>query len=322
MNSILLFSDLHLRPESQAVCSTVLDGVLEQALNLGVGTIGFLGDFWHIRYNVPVHLVNLVDRWLLKCQQNVIEVIFLPGNHDQVDEAGENALSVFRRKGVRVHDDPTIDEWGAWCPYRKPEFVPEILKSLRQKKPIPLFAHLPVKGAMMNNLKVDEHGISIGEFKGFKQVLLGHYHKQQTFLGGVAHYIGSPWQTRADEWGQDKGVAVWDGVKFHRIQKDWGPKHYRFDASDFVEGQAIPGNPGDTIRLSVPGVTDGWKQWAQNHPAKVILEDTTEQTVQPRFAFQEGTGLSEYVNQYILDKAKPDQNLDEKVLWHMWDELQ
>lgn len=318
---MLLFSDLHLRPESHTTCYQVLNGVLDHAIATKEETIAFLGDFWHLRYNVPVHLLNMVNDWVSRCQKHGKKLILLPGNHDQVDELGGNALEVFDRPNVEVYSAPGINEHGAWMPYRRPEYVAQHIKELRDavsdaSAPNVLFAHLPLKGAFMNNMKMDEHGLPLSIFKGWKKIFLGHYHKQQDFMNGAAHYIGSPWQTRADEAGQPKGFAIWDGSKFERVNTDWGPKFYKLE---FQDGMEVPGKEGDTIRLSVPEVTDDLKQWAINHPANVILEDTAQKVVQPRFAFSEGTTLPEYVAQYMKDK-KP-KELDEKVLWSQWDEL-
>lgn len=321
MKPLLLFSDLHLKMESMHVCQTVLDRVLQEADRLGTKTVGFLGDWYHLRYAVPVVVQNAVIAWLEAARAQGIEIILLPGNHDQVDEVGRNALEVFTGwPNVKVYSEPTVDEWGAWVPYRKPEFIPEILEQVRAPGRV-LFAHLPVRGAMMNNLKEDEHGIPLGKFKGFRQVILGHYHKQQTFLGGMAHYVGSPYQTRADEWGQEKGFALWTGKAFHRLQQDIGPKYHRLSIDQLQEGALVPWGPQDTVRLAVPEVTPELKKWAEQTDGHVILEDQSEHVVQTRFAFKEGTTLQEYVNQYMLDTAPKDKTLDQNVLWAQWQEL-
>lgn len=320
---MLIFSDLHLRAESATTCRTVLYDILYEAVAMGETTIGFLGDFYHLRYQVPVVLQNMVRSWLDQCVLKGRQVIFLPGNHDQVDEKGENALAVFHNPPqVRVYTEPTVDDWGCWLPYRKPEYVPAALEYFRQQSGHrPLFAHLPVRGAMMNNLKVDKHGIPIGVFKGFKQVILGHYHKQQTFLGGMAHYVGSPWQTRADEWGQAKGFVTWDGQSLTRHNRTWGRRYHRVEVTGAMPEGALLGDfaPQDHVRVRLSTITPEWEAWAEAHPVTVILEDASQEVVQPRFAFAEGTGLAEYVAKYMQDQGG---DLDPNVLWAQWGELQ
>lgn len=325
MSRMLLFSDLHLRAESMSVVREVFTQLLKEAHKNGAGTIGFLGDFYHLRYAVPVEVQNMVATWLEEIHGSGLQIILLPGNHDQVDEMGTNALEVFDGwPHVTVHTEPCLDEWGAWLPYRKPSFVPQILDDLRKARstPQPLFAHLGVSGAMMNNLKADNHGISSGQFEGFERVMLGHYHKQQDLGGGLIHYIGSPYQTRADEWGQAKGFALWDAQErtFTRLQQDIGPKYHRLKLEDLGEAQDVPWGPQDRVKLMVPEVTDELKAWVQSTPGHVILEDQSDKVVQTRFAFKQGTSLIEFVQKYMLDNQP--KNLDQNVLWMQWEELQ
>jgi DNA repair exonuclease SbcCD nuclease subunit len=58
----------------------VLDAVHEAALERGAGII-FLGDFWHVRGDLKVELLNRILKCLRKWSQ---PVIMIPGNHDQV----------------------------------------------------------------------------------------------------------------------------------------------------------------------------------------------------------------------------------------------
>eukprot|EP00959_Pyramimonas_sp_CCMP1952_P368226 7713378-Pyramimonas_sp.AAC.1 len=45
----------------------------------------FLGDFWHVRGNLPVEPLNEAIREMSKWTQCML---MLPGNHDQVDHGG------------------------------------------------------------------------------------------------------------------------------------------------------------------------------------------------------------------------------------------
>lgn len=319
---MLIFSDLHLRAESMTVCRQVLSTVLQVAVQRDAGTVAFLGDFYHLRYQVPVLVQNLVVEWLEDVQGMGLNLILLPGNHDQVDELGANALEVFAGfDGVQVYSESIVDKWGAWVPYRKPEFVPAILEQLKAPDRT-LFAHLPIKGALMNNLKACEAGVTTDVLGGWRRVWTGHYHKPQDLElpgGTTAHYVGSPYQTRADEFGQQKFFVLWNGDEYERVKVNIGPKFHRLDISDLKGAQVLWGAQ-DTVRLTVPEVTPELQQWAQKVQGNVLLEDQSQKEVQPRFAFDEGTSLSEYAAQYMADKAP--KGLDQNALWAMWSEMQ
>jgi DNA repair exonuclease SbcCD nuclease subunit len=93
-----------------------------------------------------------------------------------------------------------------------------------------VFIHHGIRGAMMNNLMADSEGLPLAMFDGFDAVLSGHYHKRQQV--GRVWYIGSPWQTKADEIGQSKGYALWDGKRLKYVDASWGPRHYKFTVDD------------------------------------------------------------------------------------------
>ena len=328
MSRLLLFSDLHLRPETEEVCFQILEDIHEISKDETITGVAFLGDFWHMRYQVPVHLVNRVAEWVHR-QVKLKDLIFLPGNHDQINIEGENAMEIFSAHGARVYTDPTYNEWGGWMPYRKShDEVKDKLSWLRKEAPHKvLFAHLPVRGAMMNNLVVDEHGLPTTAFKGWQRVILGHYHKRQSWLNGAMNYVGSPWQTRADEWGQPKGYAIWnaDSLQLQFVDTHWGPKHHRLEFDSVPQlASWMASNPtviqaGDQVKLILPTETDTKTaaKWFHDQGIQKVVTEAKEQVVaQPRFAFKKGTTLTEYAHQYVLDKKPKD--MDQKTLMHLW----
>ena len=109
---MLIFSDLHLRDESaDLVLGTILPGILKAAHEHQEKVIACLGDVLHFRYRVPAPLLNGLRDWCLKCVEEGMELIFLPGNHDQYDLEGRNALEPLGSiPGVTVHTHPTLAE--------------------------------------------------------------------------------------------------------------------------------------------------------------------------------------------------------------------
>lgn len=324
---MLLFSDLHLKPETASICIPVLYRLLEEAERLKESTIAFLGDFWHLRYSVPVSLVNAVSEWLYEARSRSLRVVFLPGNHDQVDELGSNALAVFASHAhVDVYSSPTCDKFGMWLPYRKPEHVPDALQALRAQRsdatPNVLFAHLPILGALMNNLRRDDTGLDPKVFGPLDAGFFGHYHKQQSF-GGL-HYVGSPWQTRADEYGQPKGFATWSGGVFTRHDRVWGPRFHRFDVSTSVDALRAAydaGQVGVDDAVSVVGPVSRREETLALLPEDVTVSwrDSEEELATPRLALAEHSSLDEYVAAYV-DQEKA-SGADES-LWAIYAEIQ
>lgn len=311
MAKILLFSDLHLRSESRDVCVQVLNGVRDTARNLGITQVGFTGDFFHVRYSIPVDIVNVTHEWAKSLKEADLDLIFLPGNHDQVNLEGRHALEVFEADHIKVYTEPTEDEFGAWLPYRKdPEVVQQALDSF--SSPV-LFAHVPIRGAMMNNLLPDENGLPLEMFEKFDKVLTGHYHKRQ--VHGNVQYLGSPWQTRGDEWGQEKGFTVYDSdtkeVEF--VEKHYGPKFHRLKASE-LSAYSADISPFDKVRILSDNQEELKKaghDLANRGLTAFSLEFTGEVIQEQRIKADKQTTLSEYARLYVGDS---DTDLDQDRL--------
>ncbi len=226
---------------------------------MGAYEVAFLGDFYHVRGLMPVRLQNAIsdelDRWAV----DGLVMLMLPGNHDQVDVQGRHALEVFRsHPAVTLYEKPAIDRWGLWIPYMHDldlvrQWIKHGLSRLLAagQEPV-LFWHGAMLGAAMNDKRLADRGLDAAELEGFKLACLGHFHMRQKF--GVAHYIGSPWETRADEAGQPKGFAVLrDGaLTFH--DRVWGGRHVSTTGNDAASVIATLVNTGinDVVRVSVP----------------------------------------------------------------------
>ena len=247
---MILFSDLHLKAESEQTCRQVLDGVFTLALSTGK-VVGFLGDFWHVRYAVPLHLLNMVRDTFHLWSKAGVKLYMLPGNHDQFDVNGRNALEVFADiPNVRVFSEPTHD-WatGTWLPYRKdPRVLLEWLKAnpVPEGAPFVAYLHHGIQGAFMNS------GMQAGAQDGlrpedlpFPRVYCGHWHRHQQVAQCV--YVGSQWQTRADEAGQQKGVLRINGPHWEFIPLGLGARFHAFQTFSEQEVKAV--RPGDTVRV-------------------------------------------------------------------------
>jgi DNA repair exonuclease SbcCD nuclease subunit len=264
---MIVFSDLHLCEDTaETVFEQVLPGILEAVQDDSDRTIACLGDFYHIRYKIPVALQNRVAAWLRKLRAEKVSLIFLPGNHDQINGAGEHALEVFADNPlVQIITEPAWNQYGLWIPYRKDPV--DILEALIARKPtwLPatppqvLWMHHGVKGAEMAPGVLGEIGLEPRQFQPWKLVLCGHFHKRQQ-LGNII-YVGSPYQVDASEAGQAKGYGRWNPIteQFFWVDTVWGKRYHQFDSmgvtavgiphiKEYIQDLGI--HAGDEVRVA------------------------------------------------------------------------
>jgi len=239
---MILFSDLHLCEDSaDTVFNEVLPCLEAATVKYQDSELACLGDFWHVRYKVPVVLQNQVHSWLFGLRIRGITLRLLPGNHDQVNVAGENALQVFQGlKGVSIYTEAAWDKDGFWIPYRQDlKVIENILQNSKCEpgSPMVLFIHHGIRGAMMNGNKLDTEGLSVGLLSQFQKIFCGHYHRRQYF-GKNLLYVGSPYQTKADETGQEKGFTVWkrDSNFLENVTARWGKRYHNIVVSAYKQG--------------------------------------------------------------------------------------
>ena len=271
----VVFSDLHLREQSADVCFRVLEHVRKRALETDKHVI-FSGDFWHIRYQVPVRLQNRLKRELEMWDEHEIQFEIVPGNHDQVDIDGENALEIFDAyENIRVHTNPGYGYIGVagsrstlkagFIPYRKDpgEVYAAITDLVTHNQPQIIFAHFPLQGSIMNNGSKDQHGFPFPPGLNVP-LILGHYHKRQvgpTLQGSwpAWQYVGSPYQTNYGEVGNQCGILIieenegrYPKVTFEPLDVG-APKHYivEWDPSKSDTPPPAPGEPGDNVWLKI-----------------------------------------------------------------------
>lgn len=253
----VVFSDLHLREQSADICFRVLDYVGELASHQTDLRVIFCGDFWHLRYAVDVRLLNRVHEVLTHWVEKIgLLVDFVPGNHDQVNVEGRNALEVFERDGVRVWSEPGFDEdmrWG-FVPYRKdPEEQLAILQAVVELEPVITFGHFAVQGAVMNSGRTNrEEGLTADQLGS--GLVLGHYHRPQQGPGW--RYVGSPYQTNFGETGDACGCLIVNGSEMTYHDIDVGaPRHHVlvWDPAAADEPPALPQHwrEGDKVRVDI-----------------------------------------------------------------------
>jgi len=188
----------------------------------------FAGDLFHKRKEVEVGVFNTVYDEIKLMAECGIQIIAIPGNHDQVDnsETPQHSLHTLADiTNVSIYDDACLHNiigtnTGIFCvPYRKnSRFILDAIlqaedyKNNNPSKDLILLAHLGVTGCKVNNTVLQDQ-YSVEDLKPhlFKYGVLGHYHNRQ-FLPGTNHffYCGSPLQHSYSDEGEDTGIYVID----------------------------------------------------------------------------------------------------------------
>lgn len=302
---MIIFSDLHLcEKTSDTVFNEVFPGLRKAVLEEEDNTLVCLGDFYHIRYKVDVSLQNRVFDYFEKMTDDGVTIILLPGNHDQVDDSGENALQPFSKLSrVIVHSDFASTDLGIFIPYRRDKAkIVEYLSSGASFGNSTIFIHHGIRGFSLNNTMVDKDGIEPSIFKN-RLVLSGHYHKRQQ-IGNIC-YIGSPYQIDSGEAGQGKGYCTFDGKNLNYVTTDWGPKYHNIssveDCNKYLRnGEVLVGEKGDVVRLKAPQGVD-----LEKFRKSLVLREGVSCIVEPAIEESEarlGTGLNtvqEYAEAYV-----------------------
>lgn len=319
---MIIFSDLHLHERtSEVVFNEVFPGLKNAVLNQVDKLLVCLGDFYHLRYKVDVDIQNKVFDYFHDLNDCGIEVILLVGNHDQINEKGDNALKPFSElSNVEVIEQPCVYKNFIWLPYRKNK---QILLDYLSKIPSGIvFVHHGIQGFEVSNNVLDNDGVPIKELDKYFIVISGHYHKRQNIRN--IYYVGSPYQIDASEANQEKGYMVFTKnfqEHFVPIYKtmNWGTKHYVFDI--VPQGTCINGvEKGDIVKLKAPQGVDlekFRKSIVVPEGVRCIVESSNDNSVNNRLNVCSNDSM-DYVKSYIDNFAG---EIDKELLLQVFNQL-
>lgn len=180
--------------------------------NMKDGDVLFiLGDVFDNRQSIDT-LVSDTIQDIIHDISKLLPVHILCGNHDMYKRVDNdvNSLRVLSYfENVHVYTKPTIlsnnEVKILLLPYSEDYDVE--LETINKSKCDYLFAHADIMGMKLDNGMDVKKGLNLSK-SNLKMVLSGHIHKRQ--LKNKVVYIGSPYQTKRSDMGDEKGVYLFN----------------------------------------------------------------------------------------------------------------
>ena len=210
---VAIFGDLHVYKHAskkifEDTAIHFITYLLDYCRKNDIEKVIFLGDWFHIKNKLYVPAFIRSIEALKGFKDNGIEITFLIGNHDMpyMNSADYSIIHSFEPYGrvVPLYDWEDVD--GVRFHYLS--YTNELPNFKFNGKENVLFGHLDVQNFVMDSGFTCKEGFTAADFKDFKKVFSGHFHKHQ-----IKHnitYVGSPYQTRYSERHDDKGFVIFD----------------------------------------------------------------------------------------------------------------
>jgi DNA repair exonuclease SbcCD nuclease subunit len=169
-----------------------------------------------------------------------IPIYFIIGNHDLYNRNNRDIYTTnpFEHlKNVILINKPTIVETVDGKAAITPYLFPQEYVELQQMKVDYIFGHLEFKGFIVTGeYKTLDHGPSHTDFKKFKKIFTGHFHRRQIKDNIV--YIGNTFPADfGDANDFERGMATYDFSNQELKFTDWknAPTYIKCNLSDIIE---------------------------------------------------------------------------------------
>lgn len=220
----VLISDIHFTLQTLDPASYALTAALETSESLRVPLV-IAGDTLDGKALVRAECANRLISILSPADPNMVYI--LVGNHDMVNERGEDHALRFLTPYAKVIEQPVfIDRLGSWLiPYQNSqENLTGHLERIERAADLTsrrLITHQGVQTAFMGHYVTDKTSLPKEAFSNFR-VISGHYHRAQNIkcgrprkgAVGLFSYIGNPYTLTFSEAG--------DGPKGYQLLHDDG----------------------------------------------------------------------------------------------------
>lgn len=254
-HKILMISDIHFgcRSNSEKYLTLISDffrtTLLKTIENHNITDVRILGDLFDNRNTLNVRTINVVlDTFqYYRDKKPNVNFTILIGNHDQYyhNRSDINSLNVLKNlSNVHVVDSIEMETLNNRKIVMVPWLIPEtetyqkfISLSRGTEKFDLLLGHFEARGFEVVPGIQDTTGLESGVFGNFEKVFSGHYHLRDT--RGNMTYLGCPYQLTWGDYGNDKGIHIYDvdtkDIIF--IKNDDSPIHMKIIMSDLAEGR-------------------------------------------------------------------------------------
>lgn len=269
---LVLLTDTHLEEDNINTNIEIYKQAREKAKELGFKKVYHAGDIFDSRKAQTEKVLNVFKSILDEFEQEEMQLIAIPGNHDKTYYPGEASfLDPFARhpafvlvtKPMLVTMTETVKVYMAPF-YSDSAYLSSLVESRvliesgESKLDCVLITHVGLDGAIMNNGIAVKSLIHENVFDTFKLVLIGHYHNASDYSDKIK-YIGSSIQHNHGET-TDKGLTIlYNNLSTELIRLDF-PKYINYEVNvknlKLKEIEAIKKekeNSNDHIRITLTG---------------------------------------------------------------------
>lgn len=207
-----------------------------------VSTLILLGDIFERRKFINFETLMICKREVFDLfLENNIKVVMIAGNHDVYFKNTNrinslelllplqeypNITSVVHEATEVIIDDIKV----LFVPWINKENYESAYKTINDTDALYMVAHLDMAGFEMHRGAVSEHGHFDKEFLAkFDKVITGHYHTKSN--KGNIYYLGTPYATSWNDYGEDKGYHFFENGEFRFIKNEF-ETFYRFVYDD------------------------------------------------------------------------------------------
>ena len=228
----IISTDWHLKQDNIKQLKFLITQKCELAQELGVKTVFCLGDIFESRTGQQQETLASLSEILEIFEEYQITLIAIPGNHDKTAYLSTKSfLTPYKHHPFFLLVDKNLDIEVeninfSLQPYFKENLWLDNYNKLMSTNPIVkgkkniFLSHIAMNGSVNNDGSKVSCNISVGDFKEWDLVLLGHYHNAQQVGVNVFH-IPSIQQNNFGE-NADKGfTVVYDDCSTEMIKSDF-----------------------------------------------------------------------------------------------------
>lgn len=259
MSKLTIIGDPHITPKSLDKSSKLF----QQVEDLGYPAV-WLGDLLDTKEVIRGKCLNAFYDYFKSSKLNHVLIV---GNHDWFNlECLDHSLKPLGSlENVKIIDkvEKSEDHTVMFVPYvHDKQLLKKMIKDTKGKGKITMFGHFDVSGFDYGNGHMCEDGIiTKDDFKGFKRVISGHFHKFQNTDNFM--YLGTPFSHSFGESNQDKVIAVLDlnTDQIELIPTEF-PRHVSLKVDMSSKGgmakieKFIELNPTNLIRIQLHGAPE------------------------------------------------------------------